>query len=579
MTTDQILLGVALILALAVGSQLIASRLRIPALIVLLPVGFIAGATTSVVDPERLLGSAFQPLVSLSVAVILYDAGLGLKLRRLHGHIRTVLRRLITIGVTVTWLTAALLAMWLLGMSGQAALMIGAILVVSGPTVVGPLLNFVRPIDRLQHILSWEGSLIDPIGAILGAVVFHAIVSNSHRTVISGMVHFAGSVGLGLLGGVVGIGILWLILRVLRVGEVLGTLAQLAVVVGVTALCDVARDDSGLIAAILIGLALANMPGFAIAERRPFFETLVQLTLGLLFVSISATVTPASLTDVILPAAATAVVLIVVVRPIVALVSTVRTDLSTGERAFVGWMAPRGIVAAATASTFAPTLTGQGIAGAEQILPTTFLIIVVTVTVYGLTAAPVAKLLGVVRTARARPMLIGGEPWVVDLAQTLRSIGLEVVLWSGMAGQRKTITDAGLELAPGELIADVTNPAARIEGVTAVFLLTEDDGFNALAGTLLAGGLDGPIYRLRPRPDSHAVLPGESAGALLFGPELTRDAIATRFARGERTSVGRDATAISGDLLFRVGSEGDLRPVTDDGLPEAGPGDSMVVLR
>ena len=164
MTTNQILIGVGLIVVLAVGAQVLASRLRIPAIIVLLPAGFIAGALTSDVNPERLLGPAFEPLVSLSVAVILYDAGLGLDLRKLKGHVRKVVIRLIILGVLITWVLAASAAAPLLGMSRGAAVMLGIILVVSGPTVVGPLLRFVRPAERLQQVLIWEGSLIDPVG-------------------------------------------------------------------------------------------------------------------------------------------------------------------------------------------------------------------------------------------------------------------------------------------------------------------------------------------------------------------------------------------------------------------------------
>jgi NhaP-type Na+/H+ or K+/H+ antiporter len=173
-TTNQILIGIGLILVLAVGAQVLTSRLRIPAIIVLLPAGFIAGALTTDVNPDKLLGPAFEPLVSLSVAVILYDAGLGLDLRKLKGHVRKVVIRLIVLGVLITWVLAA--AAPLLGMSRGAAVMLGIILVVSGPTVVGPLLRFVRPAERLQQVLIWEGSLIDPVGGILGALVFHAVI-------------------------------------------------------------------------------------------------------------------------------------------------------------------------------------------------------------------------------------------------------------------------------------------------------------------------------------------------------------------------------------------------------------------
>ena len=154
MTTNQILIGVGLILVLAAAAQVVASQLRIPALIILLPVGFVAGALTSDVNPQNLLGPAFQPLVSLAVAVILYDAGLSLQRRKLRGREHHVIRRLVSAGVLITFASAAAVAAPLLGMSEKAALMTGAILVVSGPTVVGPLLAFIRPPDRLQRILA-----------------------------------------------------------------------------------------------------------------------------------------------------------------------------------------------------------------------------------------------------------------------------------------------------------------------------------------------------------------------------------------------------------------------------------------
>ena len=322
---------------------MLASRLRIPALIVLLPVGFAAGALTSDVNPDKLLGPAFQPMVSLAVAVILYDAGLGLDLRKLTGHPRRVAWRLIALGVpiTIALATCMALALLLLGMPEQAALMTGAILVVSGPTVVGPLLAFVRPSERVQRILAWEGSLIDPVGAILGAVIFHGIVTHTAPATDGQLGQFLASIGVGAVGGAVGIALLVLVLRVLRLGEVLGSAAQLACVIGVAAACDVLRDDTGLIAAILMGLAAANLRGFDIPAPRPFFETLVQLIIGLLFISISATVTPSSIRHLILPTMGLVAVLVLVARPLVAWAATLRTDLTRGERGFIGWMAPR----------------------------------------------------------------------------------------------------------------------------------------------------------------------------------------------------------------------------------------------
>jgi NhaP-type Na+/H+ or K+/H+ antiporter len=579
-TTAQILTGIGLILVLAVGSQVLASRLRIPALILLLPAGFIAGALTSDVNPQHLLGASFQPLVSLSVAVILYDAGLGLDLRKLKGHIRKVVIRLIVVGVLITWVLAAALAAPLLGMSRGAAVMLGIILVVSGPTVVGPLLGFVRPTERLQRVLIWEGSLIDPIGGILGALVFHAVSASTSRGPGSQLAQFLLSVAVGLGGGVAGTALLWLLLRKLRLGEVLGTNAQLAAVVAVAAGCDAFRDDTGLIAAIFMGLAVANMRGFDIPVRRPFFETLVQLIIGVLFISISATVSPQSLRHLILPTLAVVAALVIVARPIAAFASTLKTDLTRGERAFIGWMAPRGIVAAATASTFGTALAAKGIGGSAKILPATFVVIVATVTLYGLTAAPVARRLRVGRPDRTRPLLVGGDPWVIDLGLALRSAGLEVLMWAGQDEQREQIRQAGLELAPGELLAAATGRGRRLEGITAVLLLTEEDDFNALAAVLLTANVEGRVYRLAPQLRSHGVVAPYTGGEVLFSDGLTRLAVNDRYADGARISArpARRGPAAGADLLFLVRADGHLAAVTQAGTPASQAGDTLVSL-
>jgi NhaP-type Na+/H+ or K+/H+ antiporter len=580
-TTDQILAGVGLILVLAVGSQVLASRLRIPALIILLPAGFIAGAVSSDVNPERLLGPSFEPLVSLSVAVILYDAGLDLDLRKLRGHTRRIVTRLIVVGVPVTWVIAATCAARLVGMSNRAALMTGAILVVSGPTVVGPLLNTIRPAERLQRVLTWEGSLIDPIGGILGAVVFGAVTTSTRRAPAYQFSQFLLGIGIGIAGGIAGTAILWFLLRTLRLGEVLGTTSQLATVVGVAAACDIVRDDAGLVAAVIMGLAVANIRRFDIPARRPFFAALVQLIIGILFIAISATVTPQSVRHLFLPVLGLVAVLVLVTRPLVAMLATLRTDMPACERRFTGWMAPRGIVAAATASTFSAGLAARGIGGAPEILPVTFLVIVATVTLYGLTAGPVARRLGVTRPERTRPLLVGGQAWVIDLACRLKSAGLDVLLWAGFDEERDRIRQAGLELAPGELLAAATGRGAQLENINAVLLLTNEDDFNALACTVLEGTLDGPVYRLGPRLPSHGVVAPFPGGQILFGKSLTRYDIGQRYAVGAQI-VNRpaDGAIPSGmDLLFLVRTDGTLDPATASNTPVPREGDTMVLLR
>jgi NhaP-type Na+/H+ or K+/H+ antiporter len=266
---------------------------------------------------------------------------------------------------------------------------------VSGPTVVTPILAAARPGKKLTTILGFEGTTVDPIGAIIAVAVFAELRSgNKHHWAVASVAGFAGRIAIGLAGAAVGIGVLWLLLRKLKLKGILATQAIIGTVVTVAGLCDAIRDDTGLVAAIIMGIVIANLPGVDLPEDRPFLKTVVQLAIGVLFISISATVTPASLRGVVWPALGLVAILVLLVRPAVALVATARSSLTRNERIFVGAMDPRGIVAASTAATFSAPLVALGIGGASKLLPATFLVIVGTVAIYGLAAAPLAKALG-----------------------------------------------------------------------------------------------------------------------------------------------------------------------------------------
>ena len=394
MSASQIFAGLALIVGLAVACQIIAASLRIPAIILLLPVGFAAGALTTVVNPGKIFGAAFPPLVSLAVAIILFDGGLDLTTKGLAGENRRVVNRLRNLGIPMTWAGAGFFGGLLLGLSSKAAIMLGAILIVSGPTVVTPILAAARPGRKLTMILGYEGTTVDPIGAIIAVVVFNELQSTHTHHLLHGLLTFAARIGIGVAGGAVGTLVLWLLLKKLKITGILATQAIIATVITIAGLCDALRDDTGLVAAITMGIILANLRGIDLPEDRPFLKTIVQLAIGVLFISISATVTPASLRGVIWPALGLVALLVLVVRPAVAVVATVRTSLTRNERIFVGSMDPRGIVAASTAATFTAPLVALHIGGAGKLLAVTFLVIVGTVAIYGLAATPLAKALG-----------------------------------------------------------------------------------------------------------------------------------------------------------------------------------------
>jgi len=231
MSASQIFAGLALIVGLAVACQVIAARLRIPAIILLLPVGFAAGALITAVNPDKIFGAAFPPLVSLAVAIIFFDGGLDLVIKDLRGESRRVVRRLQGSGIPMTWAGAGFFGWLLLGVSWKTAIMLGAILIVSGPTVVTPILAAARPGKRVTEILGFEGTTVDPIGAIIAVVVFDGLKSEHAHTMLAGVLDFGGRIGIGVAGGAVGVAVLWLLLNKAKLSGVLAVEAIFATVI------------------------------------------------------------------------------------------------------------------------------------------------------------------------------------------------------------------------------------------------------------------------------------------------------------------------------------------------------------
>lgn len=388
-------LEIAVIVLAAVAAQLLAQRFSLPAIVPLLVVGVVLGPyVTGAIDPEKLLGPLLGPIVSLAVAVILFDGSLALHRTQLAEGIGHVVLRLTTLGVAVTGAIAGAGAALILGLDYRIAIIVGAVLTLSGPTVVIPLLEHVRPKSRPDAVLRWEGILIDPVGAILAVLAFHAVVSGGGSFNIA---EFADTVAIGLAAGLAGAILLAALLRARRFDAALEATATLAVVLAAAALASEVREDAGLISAIVMGVVMAHRQQ-EILDRAPAFgPVLVSLLLGVLFVVLSAGVDPDVVADLGLEGLAFLGLLMFVARPLSVALSTARSRLDTRERALIAWMMPRGIVAAATVSAFEDQLTAARIPDAELLVPVTFLVIAGTVAVYGLTARPLAVRLGVAR--------------------------------------------------------------------------------------------------------------------------------------------------------------------------------------
>ena len=390
---DHPTLSLALIVLAAVGSQMIAARFSLPAIIPLLIAGVVLGPyAVDLIDPDALLGDLLDPFVSLAVGAILFDGALTLRREQLEHGVGPVVARLVTLGVAITWGAAFAGAAILLGVDHRVALILGAVLTLSGPTVVLPLLDFVRPTPRPDAALRWEGILVDPIGAILAVLVYHAVVSGEGSFDVGG---FFATIGIGAAVGLAGSLLLMLLLSRHRFESHLEATATLGILLVAVAGASEIRDDAGLVTAIVMGVTLASRRK-EIVERAPEFAgILVSLLLGVLFVILSARVDPDRVVDLGLGGLAFVALLVLVVRPVVTLVCTWRTQMTRPERGLIAWMMPRGIVAAATASTFELGLREAHIPDADVLVPATFLVIAATVAIYGLTARPLALRLGV----------------------------------------------------------------------------------------------------------------------------------------------------------------------------------------
>jgi NhaP-type Na+/H+ or K+/H+ antiporter len=586
LSTNAILTGLGLVIVLAIACRLVAERFRIPVIVLLLPVGFLAGAATEDVHPEALFGGAFQPLVSLGVGLILFEAGLRLSFDELGAGVRGVVLRLISIGTLLTLISVAVATKLIFGLGWGVSSVLGAILVVSGPTVVLPLLSFVRPTDKVRSVLKWEGTLIDPIGALLGVFALHAVLQGAagDRPFHPGALASSMLIGVGV--GLAGAAVLWLILRVSeRSSPGQGVAAALMVLAAAVVGADLLREDSGLVAAAIMGMVLANQKQVDVSKILEFHGTIVGLLIGILFVLLSASVSPSQFQSVLGSGLALVAVMVFVIRPALVAIGTWRSSLSWRERAFAAWMAPRGIVAAATASAFGLSLTQAGVAGADQILPIAFVVIFATVVLYGLTATVVAKLLGVAGAGTPVVLIVGGQSWARDIALALGSAGVRVRLWTGRRDEQEAARAAGLDAGPPPLGVEVERLESELEEVSDALVMTASDDFNALAAYELRRELGRDrVYRLAPREIAAPAPAGAAEGRTLFADDLTFPALNGRIEAGAEIVELPDGGPTEAPVedrptpLFLISTDGRLQVATADQELELASKDRLICL-
>jgi NhaP-type Na+/H+ or K+/H+ antiporter len=523
-------LTIALLLAAGATMQWFAWRIRVPAILFLLLAGFLIGPVLGVFRPEETFGTLFRPIVSLAVGIILFEGGLTLRFDELRG-VGRIVTNLCTIGAAVTWLLTTLAGWWIVGVRFEIALLVGAILVLTGPTVVIPLVRHVRPRAPLGPILRWEGILIDPIGAVLALLVLEALTGHDSAadiaTGISLTLLYGG--GLGVLTGF-GLGHA---LEKLVIPDRLHVPVTFGAVGLCFALANTLQPEAGLLAVTVMGIVLANRSKLDIEHVLAWHEPLVTMLLALLFVTIAARLEMSALTKLGMLSIAFTAVLIFIVRPIAVVCSTVGTSLNWRDRGFLMAMAPRGIVVAAVSSEFSLHLEHNGVTDAQDVIAMVFPVIVLTVIVYGFGSRPFARLIG---TAQADPqgaVLVGADIVSREVGHALKQQGFEVLLIDTNHAHTSAARTSGLRTFQGSVLSHRFTEEAELDGIGNMIALTPSDEINRLAlEQFLPTFGRAHLFRLtssnKKRKDVH------HAGRVLFADDLNAEELRDQLHAGAR---------------------------------------------
>lgn len=476
------MIAIACIAALGGICQWLAWRFKLPSILFLLTAGILVGPLLGWFNPDELLGDLLFPVISIAVAIILFEGGLTLKLSDIRGH-GAVVTRLITVGVLLTWLLLATTVHFVFDMPWPLALVFGSITVVSGPTVVKPLLRAVRPSDKVGHILHWEGILIDPIGVFLALLVFDFVILDMPG---NGLGHIAFVlIKLVVIGTGIGVAAGYATATALRrylVPDYLVNVLTLITVVCAFVLAESLQHESGLLAVTIMGVWLANTRGLHVDEILHFKEDLSVLLISTLFILL------ASRVDIgIIPQYGWQILLLLVVaqfiiRPLNAYICTIRSDLSTGERLFIGWLSPRGIVAAAVSSVFFLRLQEVGMPMSELLIPLTFSLIIGTVVFQSLTAKPLADKLGISNPEPNGVLFFGANDIALSLAKALRKHSIKVMLSDTSWRSVRAARQQGFEAYHGNPTSGHATENLNLQGIGNLIAVSSNRDTNALAG-------------------------------------------------------------------------------------------------
>ena len=492
---------IALIGALGIGAQWLAWRLQRPAIVLMALAGLIFGPLVGALltwdgwpdiirsfletvrlDPVNDFGDVYRPMIGLAVAIILFEGGLTLRFKDLGDATRAV-NRMVFIAAPIVWAAGAAAAHHIVGLPLDISIMVGGLFVVTGPTVIMPLLRQAHLKSKPANILKWEGIVNDPVGALfaVGGYEFIRLTQTGDAlTLVFGKLIFAALLGT-VIGIISGIGLANAFRRGL-IPEYLKAPVVLAWVLFIYVMANVLADETGLLAVTALGMTMANTKFASMVEFRRFKENIAIILVSGVFVILTATLTPDVLKDMVTNPGIVLFVLIMmfIIRPVAVMVSTLWSGLTWREALLIGWIQPRGIVAVAVAGLFAAELQALGRPEGALFVPLAFALVFATVIAAGFTIGPISKMLGQSEGGGEGVMIVGANPWTLGLAKALKEMDVRVTMadtnWRRLRGARLE----GLSTFYGEVLSENADYTMDHSAFNHILTATPNDAYNAL---------------------------------------------------------------------------------------------------
>ncbi|SMX41804.1 cation:proton antiporter [Actibacterium lipolyticum] len=476
----------ALVGALGVGSQWLAWRLRMPAIVLMLAAGLIIGPVLGVFDPVRDVGPLMGPMISIAVAIILFEGGLTLNLHSLRDAAEGV-RRLVIIGAPLGWLLSTLALHYVAGLGWSASTVFGGIMIVTGPTVIAPLLRQARLKRRPAQLLQWEAIVNDPVGALAAVLAFEVVLVLQTATTLT---HAMWELVLGVtVATVLGAFAGWGLARAFRrawVPEYMKVPVLFAVLLLTFGLSDAVLHESGLLAVTIMGLVIANADLPSYTELRRFKEHATVLLVSGVFILLAASMKFETLAQLDWRAGVFVLSIILVARPVTVLLSLVATKVPWRERLLVAFTGPRGVVLVAVAGLFGERLAALGLEDGARIGPLAFALVAATVVLHGFTLTPFARWLGLAGGEIPGVLLVGGSRWATAFGQALKKVEVPVLVLDANRARLRSAREGGLPIFFGDILSEAAEHGVEIMSYGKVVAATDNDAYNTLVATDLA---------------------------------------------------------------------------------------------